>query len=217
LIVGPTGFIDRDGDSSMNKRIITASLLYVSIWTLACNTAAPPRAIENPSPSQTSRTQKSVPMPDEREVASALNVEIEKFDGTTFKLADFRGKVLVIDFWASNCAPCVRMVPQLAKLSKRYRDQGVEVIGLTSDEKSDQEDVVKFLRKAGADYLIGYENRFLSAAFLKGTEDETGLPPIPQVFLLSREGQVIEHLIGDSPQRGVDYLEQVVMRNLNPR
>jgi thiol-disulfide isomerase/thioredoxin len=154
-------------------------------------------------------------MPEEQDVASALNVEIEKLDGATFKLADFRGKILVVDFWQSNCAPCLRLVPKLAKLSKQYRDKGVEVIGLTSDEKSDQSIVVEFLKKAGADYTVGYENRWLSSAFLKGTEDETGAPPIPQVFVLSREGRVIEHLIGESPQRGADYLERVIADNLN--
>jgi len=50
---------------------------------------------------------------------------------------------------------------------------------------------------------------------LKGTEDETGAPPIPQIFVLSREGRVIEYLIGDSPQRGAEYLEQVIVDTLN--
>jgi len=46
------------------------------------------------------------------------------------------------------------------------------------------------------------------------TEDETGAPPIPQIFVLAREGRVIEHLIGDSPPRGADYLERVIIDNL---
>ncbi|HKQ92562.1 MAG TPA: hypothetical protein VJZ77_18025 [Blastocatellia bacterium] len=75
--------------------------------------------------------------------------------------------------------------------------------------------VVEFLKKKGADYTVGYDNRWLAAAFLKGTEDETGAPPIPQIFVLSREGRVIEHLIGDSPPRDADYLERVIIDNLN--
>jgi hypothetical protein len=50
---------------------------------------------------------------------------------------------------------------------------------------------------------------------LKGAEDETGAPPIPQAFVISREGRVIENLIGDSPQRGADYLERVIIDNLD--
>jgi len=206
----------RYGLRIMSKRNITAVLLSVSAFSFACNTAAPPQRIEgNAGSAQAARGASSIPMPDERDVASALNVAIEKLDGSTFKLADFRGKILVVDFWQSNCAPCLRLVPKLANLSKQYRDRGVEVIGLTDDEKSEQGAVVKFLKKADADYTVGYDNRWLSSAFLKGTEDETGAPPIPQVFVLSREGRVIDHLIGDSPQRGAEYLEGVVVNALN--
>jgi thiol-disulfide isomerase/thioredoxin len=200
----------------MSKRNIATILLSASVFSFACNSAPPPRPTEGGAAiTQARREPRPIPMPDEQDVASALNVEIEKLDGAIFKLADFRGKILVVDFWQSNCAPCVRLVPKLAKLSKQYRDKGVEVIGLTSDEKSDQSIVVEFLKKAGADYTVGYENSWLSSAFLKGTEDETGAPPIPQVFVLSREGRVIEHLIGESPQRGADYLERVIVNNLN--
>jgi hypothetical protein len=52
---------------------------------------------------------------------------------------------------------------------------------------------------------------------LKGAEDETGAPPIPQIFVLSREGRVIEHLIGDSPTQVAEYLEQVIVDALNGR
>jgi len=200
----------------MSKRNITAILLSASAFSFACNTAAPPRPIEGRAgATQAARAPRSIPMPDEEDVASALNVEIEKLDGSTFKLADFRGKILVVDFWQTNCAPCLKLLPEIAKLSKKYRDNGVEVVGLTSDEKSEQSNVVKFLKRAGADYIVGYDNRRVSSAFLKGTEDETGAPPIPQVFVLSREGRVIEHLIGDSPQRGSEYLERVIVDNLN--
>jgi thiol-disulfide isomerase/thioredoxin len=203
------------GLRTISRRNITAILLSASVFSFACNTAAPPRPIEgNAATKQAALEPRPIPMPDEQEVASALNVKIEKLDGSTFKLADFRGKILVVDFWQTNCAPCVRLIPKLAKLSKQYRDKGLEVVGLTSDEKSDQRYVVEFLKKRGADYTVGYDNRWLASAFLKGTEDETGAPPIPQIFVLSREGRVIEHLIGDSPPRGADHLERVIIDQL---
>jgi thiol-disulfide isomerase/thioredoxin len=120
-----------------------------------------------------------------------------------------------VDFWRTDCAPCVRLVPQLAELSRKYRDQGLEVIGLTSDERENEQQVVDFLKKRGADYTVGYDNQWLSSAFLKGTEDEIG-PPIPQLFVLSRDGHVVEHMIGEKPQR-VRELEQVVSQQLAAR
>jgi thiol-disulfide isomerase/thioredoxin len=200
----------------MNKPNFKTILLIISAISFSCNTAAPPRPIDGQtSAKQTAGEARPVPTPNEQAIAEAHNVEIEKLDGKTFRLADFRGKVLVVDFWATYCPPCVKQVPQLAKLNERYRDKGLVVVGLTSDDKTDEKQVSEFLKKAGADYTIGYDNQWLSEAFLKGTEDETGAPPIPQLFVISREGRVIEHLIGDSPQRGIQYLERVIANNLD--
>jgi thiol-disulfide isomerase/thioredoxin len=194
------------------------ALLVAAIFASACDTAAPPRPVEDSTMTASStRPPREVPERDPKEIEFASNVVITKLDGGTFRLSDFRGKVLVVDFWATYCPPCVRQVPQLAKLSKKYRDKGLEVIGLTADDKADQEQVMKFLKDAGADYLVGYDNQWVSSAFLKGTEDETGAPPIPQLFVISRDGRIVEHLIGDSPQRGIEHLEQVVNQQLSPR
>jgi thiol-disulfide isomerase/thioredoxin len=196
---------------------LSAILLIGATFMAACSSAAPPRAIDDRADSTARVAQKPPPPSDQQAIESASKVQITKLDGGTFKLSDFQGKVLVVDFWATYCPPCVRQVPRLAELSKKYRDKGLEVVGLTSDDKANQEEVVKFLKKAGADYTIGYENQWLSAAFLKGTEDETGAPPIPQLFVISRNGRVVGHFIGESPQRGINDLEQVVSSQLASR
>ena len=201
------------------KSLAALSAILLTVATAAaCNSAAPPRAIDDPANSLSAkRAQKPIPSRDQQAIESASNVQITKLDGGAFKLSDYRGKVLVVDFWATYCPPCVRQVPQLAQLSKKYRDKGLEVIGLTSDEEADQENVVKFLREAGADYTVGYDNQWLSSAFLKGTENEDGTTPIPQLFVISRDGRVVEHMVGESPQRGIEYLEQVVSQQLSSR
>jgi len=197
---------------------LSAILLTVATFTAACDSASPPRAIGDPANSASAqRGQKPVPAPDQQAIESASNVAITKLDGGAFKLSDFRGKVLVVDFWATNCAPCVRLVPQLAQLSRKYRDKGLEVVGLTSDDRADQEMVVEFLKKRNADYTVGYDNQWLSSAFLKGTEDETGAPPIPQLFVISRDGRVVDHFIGEDPQRGIQDVEQSVIQQLSSR
>ena len=201
-----------------NPIYLNAIFLIAALFAAACNTAAPPRPVEDSTMSASSpRAQKAIPERDPKEIESASNVAVTKLDGGTFKLSDFRGKVLIVDFWATYCPPCVRQVPQLAELSRKYRAQGLEVVGLTSDDKADQQQVVEFLKKAGADYTIGYDNQWVSSAFLKDTEDESGSPPIPQLFVISREGRVVEHLIGDSPQRGIKYLEEIVNQQLSPQ
>src|SRR5262245_16540560 len=188
---------------SLPASCLSAIFMIALTFAAACDSAAPPRPIDDLTLSERAKI--------------ASSVEITKLDGATFKLSDFQGKVLVVDFWATYCPPCVRQVPQLAELSRKYRDKGLEVVGLTSDEKADQELVLEFLKKAGADYTVGYDDPRLSSAFLRGTEDETGAPPIPQLFVISREGRVVEHMVGDSPQRGIEHLEQVVSQQLSSR
>jgi cytochrome c biogenesis protein CcmG/thiol:disulfide interchange protein DsbE len=192
--------------------LMSALVFAIAVFSLACNSAAPPQPVSG----ATARTAAGgQPVVNEKAIGEAFDVPIAKLDGASFKLADFKGKVVVVDFWATYCPPCVKQIPQLAELSKRHRDQGLEIIGLTSDEKSDQEKVQQFIKRLGVNYTIGYANNWVSGAFLKGTEDESGAPPIPQLFVIARNGRVVEHLIGDSPNHGLPYLEKVVTRELS--
>ena len=203
---------------SLAASYLSAIILTGATFTSACDSAPPPRATGGSANSASAPlAQKPVPARDQQAIESASSVQITKLDGGAFKLSDYRGKVLVVDFWATYCPPCVRQVPQLAELSKKYRDKGLEIVGVTSDDEADQDKVVEFLKKAGADYMVGYDNQWLSSAFLKGTENEDGTTPIPQLFVISRDGRVVEHMVGESPQRGIEYLEQVVSQQLSSR
>jgi thiol-disulfide isomerase/thioredoxin len=200
------------------KHLLTAAFLAVSLLSLACNNAPPPQPVSSSTGSAipASALPKASGKPSVRAIEDAQDLLIAKHEGGTLKLNEFRGKVVVLDFWGTWCAPCRKQAPQLAELNKRYRDKGLAVIGLSLDDpKQDQKLVNDFIKQAGINYTIAYPSRIVTDAFLKGTEDDTGSPPIPQLFIFGKNGKVVEHLIGERPGQGLEYLEQIVTQQLS--
>ena len=191
-------------------RFTFVAVAFLSLGTMAlvgCNNAAPPQPV-TPSTSSLSGV-------NERAIASSLGTTLARPAGGAFKLADFEGKVLIVDFWATWCPPCLKQAPELAKLSERYRGQGVEIVGLTLDEPKDETEVLSFMKRTGMTYAVGYADRNLSNAFLTGSEDETGLPPIPQLFVFGKDGRLVERLIGYNESHGLAALDRIVAEQLS--
>ncbi len=189
-----------------------ALVLAASLFSLACSNAAAPQPVSGAT-AMTATTDKRTAASQEA-IKNVMDVPISKLDDSTIKLDDYKGKVLVVDFWATYCGPCAKQAPQLAALSEKYKDRGLAVVGLTSDPKSDQQQVEEFVKKFNMTYTVAYDNSWISSAFLKGTEDGTGAPPIPQLFVIGRNGRVVEHFIGEQPGR-MEQLEKVVAEQLN--
>lgn len=184
---------------------------------MACNSAPPPQPLGDVpvgsavnSRPNTATARKAVVR--ERGIQVVEAVSIPQTEGKQFKFADFKGKVLVVDFWATWCPPCREQAPKLAALNKRYRESGFAVVGLTADEPGEESNVLNFVKQAGINYTVGYADSSLSAKFLAGTEDSQGFP-LPQVLVFSRDGQLVEHLIGGSPDNEA-RLEKVIAQEL---
>lgn len=191
---------------------LAAFVLGASLFSLACSDAAAPQPVSGPTAMTTTANKRSAAS--QEAIKNVMDVPIAKLDGSTLKLGDYQGKVLVVDFWATYCGPCAKQAPQLAAMNEKYRDRGLAVVGLTSDPKDDQPKVEEFIKKFGMNYAVAYDNNWISSAFLKGTEDESGSPPIPQLFVIGRDGRVVEHFIGEQPGR-MEQLEKVVNEQLS--
>ncbi len=111
-------------------------------------------------------------------------------DGSRAKLADYQGKVLVLDFYATWCVPCRESIPRLIALQTNYRAQGLEIVGLNVGGPDDRIKVKSFARELGIQYPLGFPDKALTDFFLAG--DQT----IPQTFVLGREGQPVRRFIG---------------------
>lgn len=125
--------------------------------------------------------------------------DVRTVDGRTIKLSDYRGKVLVMDFWATWCPPCRLETPQLARLARENGHRGLEVIGLHIDDRgqSSPEDIRKFINHFGITYTVGLATDDMFTSYL-GTEDDT----IPQTLVFGRDGRLIKHLSGYSESHG---------------
>lgn len=126
---------------------------------------------------------------------AAWNTEIQALDGGKFRLSDFKDKVVVIDLWATWCGPCRLEVPHLVELQKEYGAKGVEVIGLTTEDPStDEEKVRDFAREFKINYKLGWSPREVSLALMNGNTS------IPQTFVVAPGGRIVTKFRGFSNQ-----------------
>lgn len=188
-----------------------ALLLAIS----ACNMAPPPQPAAEARPGGSTAAAKARgTVLKERSLQPVSDVVLQKPEGGTFKMADLKGRVILVDFWATWCAPCREQAPKLAALRTKYQDKGLEVVGLNLDPPNDTALVKKFIKDAGINYPVGQGGRLFSDAFLNGTEDDTGEAPIPQLFVFARDGRLVEHFVGNRPEHAA-ALEKIITQELS--
>ncbi|MDQ1729830.1 MAG: hypothetical protein QOD33_1955 [Pyrinomonadaceae bacterium] len=115
---------------------------------------------------------------------------------------DFRGKVLVLDFYATWCVPCRQSIPRLNALAENYGPQ-LAVVGLNVGGPDDRVKVAGFARDLQIKYSLGFPDKAMTDLFL--ADNQT----IPQTFVFSREGQPLRRFVGYDETAGVE-LEKVV-------
>jgi thiol-disulfide isomerase/thioredoxin len=137
--------------------VVVISLLMIPASVATAATPAPvnanaPASTPTAAPAVAAASAALTPLPPEVSV-----VPLKDSNGASFKLADFFGKVQVVNLWATWCGPCRREIPELIKLNKEFKSRGVEMIGLsTEDPNASAEKVRKFMQDFQIDYRIGW-------------------------------------------------------------
>ncbi|MEN3326177.1 MAG: hypothetical protein V7638_984 [Acidobacteriota bacterium] len=123
-----------------------------------------------------------------------LDAENKASSGGPIKLANYSGKVLLVNLWATWCGPCRIETPELVKLHKEYQSRGVEMIGLsTEDPAASAQSVSDFIREYKVDYQIGWAKPEVAQTLMQGRGS------IPQSFVIARDGRIVRRFIGFRP------------------
>ena len=138
---------------------------------------------------------------------AAPNFSLKDADGNAVNLADYRGKVVLVNFWATWCGPCESEIPWFIEFEKKYKDQGFAVLGVSMDD-----DGWKSVRPYIASHKINY--RIMIGSPL--VSDQFGdIDSLPTSFVLDREGRIASNHVGLVDK--VDYQNEIVKLLQDPR
>jgi len=144
--------------------------------------------------------------------SSVRDAELPAANGSAIKLANYSGKVILVNLWATWCGPCRSETPELVRLHKEYASKGLEMVGLsTENPEASAESVRAFVRDYNVDYHIGWATPEVQIALMQMAHSNS----IPQSFIIAADGCVLKHFIGFSPMRTPDLLRQAIEAALN--
>jgi len=161
--------------------------LLAAFGVSSCNSNDPPNGRTSSSAPTRPTALVTLPRP-------ILDAENRAASGGPIKLADYSGKVLLVNLWATWCGPCRMETPELVKLHQEYQSRGVEMIGLsTEDPDASAESVAEFVKAYDVKYHIGWATREVAIALMQGRTN------IPQSFIIARDGRIVKRFIGFRP------------------
>ena len=119
------------------------------------------------------------------------DIELTDLSGNEYRVSDFKGKIVLLDFWATWCPPCHMSIPEIISLHEKYSDRGLIVVGISLDR--DYNTLKRYCEKKDIPYLILIGNQKITKRY--------DIKAIPTFFLLDRKGKVVYHQVGYLPEK----------------
>ena len=126
----------------------------------------------------------------EQEFPLAPVFTLNDVDGKEVSLADYKGKIVFVNFWATWCPPCRAEIPDFVKLIDKYGDDGFEILGVSVDNPKDYKKIPGFMDQ----YKMNYPVLLDQLGQVNGLYG--GIQSIPTTFILNREGKALGRIVG---------------------
>jgi len=123
--------------------------------------------------------------------APAPDFELKSLDGRTVRLSDYRGKAVLLNFWATWCPPCKIEMPWFVDLQKQYGGQGLQVIGIAMDDDAEKDSakIAEFVKEMNLNYVVLLGNDKVGDAY-------GGVDGLPTTFYIGRDGRILTAVSG---------------------
>ena len=148
----------------------------------------------NQNTQQTSSTPSSYAVKDiDEDVKKNEMVDFKWVEGgKEMKLSDYKGKVILLNFWATWCPPCKKELPDLSKISGELKDKDFKMIGISVDDN--QEVLNNFLKTNNLPYTILFEPNVLVSKYMEAAGQNQNV--VPQTYIIDKNGKVVEAIMG---------------------
>lgn len=169
-------------DALRRRALVAAALVAVAGSGLPGRAAGPPRAAAGGCPADARKAN--------------LNFTLEDVDGRKVKLSSFKGRTVLLDFWATWCAPCKVEIPWFGEFQQRYAADGLQVIGVSVDDPLDR--LRPFVEALKVPYVV------LQGRPMPRILDAYDVGAVPTTMLISREGRICTVFAADKTKEDVE-------------
>ena len=136
-------------------------------------------------------------------VAPALT--LADLNGNKVSLTNYKGRPLVVDFWATWCGPCKVEIPWFEKLHEQYAGQGLEILGVSTDDLDRDDPAKLFTQKRDiADFVSKMHMNYPVLLGEDAVEDKWGIDAMPTTFFIDRNGKIVASTIGLAPREVIE-------------
>ena len=134
----------------------------------------------------------------------APDFTVRSLDGRTVHLRNLRGKVVVVNFWATWCGGCKVEIPHLVQTYRHLHGQGLEIIGISMDDAGDDV-VTRFTKLKQMDYTVARSNDAVASAY-------GGVRFLPQTFVVDRNGMIVATMSGPPEPNAFEEMLKGLLR-----